>query len=46
MVSSNINDVTRAILNSFIQKLHNKKAQNADKQIKIKNTPKKYLRGK
>ena len=47
MVSSNINEVTRAILNSFIQKLHNnKKAQNANKQIKIKNTPKKYLRGK
>ena len=31
---SNINEVTRAILNSFIQKLHNnKKAQNANKQI-------------
>ena len=45
--SSNINEVTRAILNSFIQKLHNhKKAQNAYKLIKIKNAPKKCLRGK
>ena len=41
MVSSNINEVTRAILNSFIQKLHNhEKTQNADKRTKIKNAPK------
>ena len=46
-ISSNINEVIRAILNFFIQKLHNhKKAQNAYKQIKIKNAPKKHLRGK
>ena len=44
--SSNINEVTRAILNSFIQKFHNhKKAQNAYERTKIKNTPKKHLRG-
>ena len=47
IVSSNINEVTRAILNSFIQKLHNhKQAQNAYKRTKIKNAPKKHLRGK
>ena len=40
ITSSNINDVTREILNSFIQKFHNhKKAQNAYKRTKIKNTP-------
>ena len=44
---SNINEVTRAILNFFIQKFHNhKKTQNAYKRIKIKNAPKKHLRGK
>ena len=32
IISSNINEVTRAILNSFIQKFYNhKKAQNACK---------------
>ena len=47
IVSSNKNEVTRAILNSFIQKLHNHKlAQNAYKRIKIKNAPKKHVRGK
>ena len=46
-VSSNINEDTREILNSFIQNFHNhKQAQNAYKQIKIKNAPKKCLRGK
>ena len=44
IVSSNINEVTRAILNFFIQKLHNhKKAQNAYKRTNIKNAPKKHL---
>ena len=48
IVSSNINEITRAILNSFIEKLHNnnKKAPNANKRIKIKNAPKKHLRRK
>ena len=47
IVSSNINEVIKTTLNSFIQKLHNyKKAQNANKLIKIKNAPKKHLRGK
>ena len=48
IVSSNINEITRAILNSFIEKRHNnnKKAQNANKRIKIKNAPKKHLRRK
>ena len=47
IVSSNKNEVTRAILNSFIQKLHNHKlAQNAYKRIKIKNAPKKHVKGK
>ena len=41
IVSSNINEVIRAILNFFIQKFHNhKKAQNAYKRTKIKNAPK------
>ena len=41
LVSSNINEVIRAILDFFIQKFHNpKKAQNAYKRTKIKNTPK------
>ena len=45
--SSNINEVIRAILDFFIQKFHNhKKAQNAYKRTKIKNAPKKHLRGK
>ena len=40
-LSSNINEVARAILNSFIKTLHNyKKAQNVYKRIKIKNAPK------
>ena len=47
IVSSNINEVIRAILNFFIQKFHNhKKAQNAYKRTKLKNAPKKHLRGK
>ena len=47
LVSSNINEVIRAILDFFIQKFHNpKKAQNAYKRTKIKNTPKKHPRGK
>ena len=47
IVSSNINEVIRAILNFFIQKFHNhKKAQNAYKRTKIKNAPKKHLRRK
>ena len=46
-MSSNINEVIKAILNFFIWKFHNhKKAQNAYKQTKIKNAPKKHLRGK
>ena len=45
--SSNINEVISAVLNFFIQKFHNhKKAQNAYKRTKIKNVPKKHLRGK
>ena len=37
IASSNINEVTRTILNSFIQKFRNhKQAQNAYKQIKTK----------
>ena len=45
--SSNINEVTRAILNSFIQKSYkHKKPQNTCKQAKINNAPKKHLRGK
>ena len=47
LVGSNINEVIKTTLNFFIQKLHNhKKAQNAYKQTKIKNAPKKHLRGK
>ena len=47
IVSSNINEVIRAILNFFIQKFHShKKVQNAYKRTKIKNPPKKHLRGK
>ena len=47
IVSSNINEAIRAILNFFIQKFYNhKKAQNAYKRTKIKNAPKKHLRGK
>ena len=47
IVSSNINEVIRAILNFFIQKFHNhKKAQNAYKRTKLKNAPEKHLRGK
>ena len=47
IVNSNINEVTRAILNSFIQNFHNhKQAQKAYKRIKIKNAPKKHLKGK
>ena len=45
--SSNINEAIKTTLNFFIQKFHNhEKAQNAYKRIKIKNAPKKYLRGK
>ena len=37
IVSRNINEVTTVILYSFFQKLHNnRKAQNENKQIKIK----------
>ena len=46
-VSSNINEVIKTILNFFIQKFHeHKKHKNAYKQTKIKNAPKKHLRGK
>ena len=45
--SSNINEVTRAILNAFIQKLHNlKKAKNANKQTKIEKCSYKTSKGK
>ena len=48
--SSNINEVILAVLNFFIfftKRFHYyKKAQNAYKQTKIKNAPKKHLRGK
>ena len=41
IVSSNINEVIKTTLNFFIQNLHNpKKAQNAYKLAKIKNSPK------
>ena len=44
IVSSNINEVIRAILDFFIQTFHNhKKAQNAYKRTKIKNVYKKHL---
>ena len=47
IVSSNINEVIKTTLNSFIQNLHNyKRAQNAYKRAKIKNYPKKHLREK
>ena len=47
IVSSNINEVIKTTLNSFIQKIHNhKKTQNVYEQTKIKNAPKKHLRGK
>ena len=47
IVGNNINGVTRAILNFFIQKFHNhKEAQNAYKRMKIKNARGKHLRGK
>ena len=37
IASSNINEVIKTVLNTFIQKLHNhKKAKNAYKRIKIK----------
>ena len=46
-MSSNINEVIRAILDFFIQKFHeHKKAENAYKRTKIKNALKKHLRGK
>ena len=44
IVSSNINEVIRTILNFFIQKCHNhKKAQNAYKRTKKKNVYKNHL---
>ena len=44
IISSNINEVIRAILDFFIQKFdEHKKAQNAYKRTKIKNAPKKHL---
>ena len=48
IVSCNINEVTRAILNSFIQILHNhkKKHKTLTSEQKQKNAPKKHLRGK
>ena len=47
ILSSNTNKVIKAILDFFFQKFHNhKKAQNAYKRTKIKNAPKKHLRGK
>ena len=46
IVSSNINEVIRAILNFFIQKFHNHKKAQSALQTKIKNAPKKHLRGK
>ena len=47
IVSSNINEVIRAILNFFIQNFHNrKKEQNAYKRTKIKNAPKRASKGK
>ena len=49
-LSSNIIEVIKAVLNFFIcftKRFHNyKKAQNAYKRTKIKNAPKKHLRGK
>ena len=47
IVSSNIIEVIRAILDFFIQKFHNhEKAQNAYKQTKTKTAPEKHLRAK
>ena len=47
IASSNINEVTRAILIVFVQKFRNhKKVQNVYKRTKIKNARKKHLRGK
>ena len=47
IVSSNINEVIRAILNFFNQNFHNrKKEQNAYKRTKIKNAPKRASKGK
>ena len=43
IISSNINEVIRIILNFFIQKLHTTKKQNAYKRIKIKNVHKNHL---
>ena len=44
IVSSNINEVIRVILNFFIQKFYNhKKVQNAYKQTKIKHVCQKHL---
>ena len=44
IVSSNINEVIRTILNFFIQKCHNhKKAQNDYKRTKKKNVYKNHL---
>ena len=44
IVSSNINEVIRTILNFFIQKCNNhKKAQNAYKRTKTKNVYKNHL---
>ena len=44
IVSSNINEVIRAILNFLIQKFHShKKAQNIYKRAKTKNVYKKHL---
>ena len=47
-LSSNLNDVIRAILDFFIYEKVSQaqKARNAYKQTKIKNTLKKHLRGK
>ena len=42
-----MDEVIKTTLNSFIQKLHNhKKAQKGYKWTKLKNDPKKHLRGK
>ena len=47
IVSSNINEVIRAVLDFFIQTFYNhKKAENVYKRTKIKNAPKKHLGGK
>ena len=47
IVSSNINEVIRAIWNFFIQKLHDhKKHKTLISKQKYRNASKKYLRGK